>query len=96
MTRVAFAVMARSSERIRLALASCLMAVIRVYRFLISMLLGNCCRFEPTCSAYAMEAIKRHGTCKGSYLAVRRLLRCHPWHPGGIDPVPFNCGPKRD
>jgi putative membrane protein insertion efficiency factor len=65
-----------------------LIAVIRIYRYAISMLLGHCCRFEPTCSAYAMDAIEVHGCWKGCYLAVRRLLRCHPWHPGGIDPIP--------
>jgi len=66
----------------------CLIAIIRLYRFAISRLWGNCCRFEPSCSAYAMEAIKIHGCPKGSFLALRRILRCHPWHPGGIDPVP--------
>lgn len=65
-----------------------LIAVIRVYRYAISMLLGHCCRFEPTCSAYAMEAIEVYGCWKGCYLATRRVLRCHPWHPGGIDPIP--------
>lgn len=67
---------------------ACLIGIIRVYRFAISLLLGHCCRFEPSCSTYAMEAIKMHGCLKGCYLSLRRLLRCHPWHPGGIDPVP--------
>jgi len=66
----------------------CLIALIRLYRFAFSALLGPCCRFEPTCSAYAIEAIKIHGSIKGCYYALRRVLRCHPWHPGGIDPVP--------
>lgn len=65
-----------------------LIANIRVYRFAISALLGPCCRFEPSCSAYAMEAIQKHGCVKGGCLGLRRILRCHPWHPGGIDPVP--------
>ncbi len=67
---------------------ACLISLIRCYRFAISLLLGHCCRFEPSCSAYAIEAIKSRGCLKGCYLAVRRVLRCHPWHPGGCDPVP--------
>jgi putative membrane protein insertion efficiency factor len=65
-----------------------LIAPIKVYQYLISPLLGPRCRFYPTCSHYAVEAIEVHGAARGSYLALRRLLRCHPWHPGGIDPVP--------
>lgn len=66
----------------------CLILLLRVYQRLLSPLLGNHCRFYPSCSQYAVEAIERHGPWRGSLLAVRRLLRCHPWHPGGIDPVP--------
>ncbi len=66
----------------------CLILLIRTYQLLLSPLLGNHCRFYPSCSQYAVEAIERHGAWRGSLLAVRRLLRCHPWHPGGIDPVP--------
>jgi len=66
----------------------CLIASIRFYRFAISALLGHCCRFEPSCSTYAMEAIKIHGCFKGCCLSFWRILRCHPWHPGGVDPVP--------
>ena len=65
-----------------------LIGLIRVYQYLISPLLGPRCRFYPTCSRYAVEAIEVHGVARGSYLALRRVLRCHPWHPGGIDPVP--------
>ena len=65
-----------------------LITLIRAYQLLISPLLGNHCRFYPSCSQYAREAIERHGVLRGSGLAVRRLLRCHPWHPGGVDPVP--------
>lgn len=64
-------------------------APIRFYRRFLSPLKGApSCRFYPTCSAYAIEAIEVHGVLKGSYLAVRRVLKCHPLHPGGIDPVP--------
>ncbi|MBK5965811.1 membrane protein insertion efficiency factor YidD [Thiocystis minor] len=65
-----------------------LIGTIKVYQYLISPLIGPHCRFYPTCSQYAVEAIERHGIAHGSYLAVRRLSRCHPWHAGGIDPVP--------
>jgi uncharacterized protein len=61
---------------------------IKLYQYLISPLLGPHCRFYPSCSHYAIEAIERHGIGYGSYLAIRRLSRCHPWHEGGIDPVP--------
>ncbi len=67
-------------------------AVIRAYRVLISPWLGPACRFEPTCSQYACEAIRSFGIVKGSGFAVWRLLRCHPFHPGGYDPV--NSEPK--
>ncbi|MBI4446023.1 MAG: membrane protein insertion efficiency factor YidD [Acidobacteria bacterium] len=58
------------------------------YQKVISPLLPQSCRFYPSCSAYMVEAIKRRGTMVGVYLGIRRLLRCHPWHPGGHDPVP--------
>lgn len=61
---------------------------IRLYRLVVSPLLGPRCRFYPSCAAYAIEAIQVHGAVRGPYLAVRRLLRCHPWNPGGPDPVP--------
>ncbi|NTV80814.1 MAG: membrane protein insertion efficiency factor YidD [Candidatus Aminicenantes bacterium] len=62
--------------------------LIRVYQLTLSPLLGNRCRYHPTCSAYAREAIAKHGFFRGTSLGVRRLLRCHPFHAGGIDPVP--------
>ncbi len=62
--------------------------VINVYRVIISPVLPRSCRYYPSCSAYAIDAIKKHGPIKGSYLAVRRILRCHPLHEGGFDPVP--------
>lgn len=61
--------------------------LIRAYQIGIAPLLSPCCRFYPSCSEFAIEAIRRHGPVKGSGLALRRLLRCHPWHPGGYDPV---------
>jgi putative membrane protein insertion efficiency factor len=62
--------------------------LIRAYQYLISPILGPRCRFHPTCSHYAVEALQRHGFLRGTYLGLRRLARCHPWHPGGLDPVP--------
>ncbi len=64
-----------------------LVSIIRLYKYLISPLLPGSCRFVPSCSEYASDAITRYGAVKGLYLAVRRILRCHPWHPGGFDPV---------
>ena len=69
-------------------IARVLVLPIRVYQLLVSPLLGPRCRFYPSCSAYAVEALQRHGALRGSWLAVRRLGRCHPWNPGGPDPVP--------
>ncbi len=68
-----------------------LRALIRGYQLFISPLLGPRCRFYPTCSHYALEAIEVHGPWRGGWLALRRILRCHPWHPGGLDPVPPRC-----
>ncbi|MGF1514674.1 MAG: membrane protein insertion efficiency factor YidD [Elainellaceae cyanobacterium] len=65
-----------------------LLFLIRGYRLAISPLFAPSCRFQPTCSQYALQAIERFGAAKGSWLALRRLLRCHPLHPGGYDPVP--------
>ncbi|MDX2465077.1 MAG: membrane protein insertion efficiency factor YidD [Porticoccus sp.] len=65
-----------------------LILIIRAYQYLLSPLMGPSCRFFPSCSCYAQEALERHGLIKGCWLALRRLLRCHPWHPGGVDPVP--------
>ena len=62
--------------------------IIRIYRYVISPLLGPRCRFYPSCSSYAEEAIKVHGLLKGSLLAVKRIFRCHPFNEGGVDPVP--------
>ena len=62
--------------------------LVRGYQYALRPMMGANCRFYPSCSDYAMEAIDRHGAAAGSWLAVRRLLKCHPYHPGGFDPVP--------
>lgn len=67
-----------------------LILVVRAYRLLLSPWLGSACRFEPTCSAYALQALERHGAIAGSALSLGRLVRCHPWCDGGCDPVPAN------
>ncbi len=69
-------------------MSTILASLIRVYQYLFRPLLGANCRFAPTCSEYAHEAIEKHGAAKGALLAVRRVLRCHPYHSGGYDPVP--------
>ena len=68
--------------------ARALLLAIDAYRALLAPLVGGYCRFVPSCSLYAAEAVRRHGARRGSVLVVRRLLRCHPLHPGGFDPVP--------
>jgi len=65
-----------------------LIGLLRLYRLLISPLYGQVCRYYPSCSAYALEAVTVHGSVRGSWLAARRLARCHPWAPGGVDHVP--------
>jgi len=65
-----------------------LLLLLRGYQYAIRPLLGANCRFYPSCSEYAREAIERHGALKGAWLALRRTTRCHPYHPGGFDPVP--------
>jgi len=68
--------------------ARLLLALVEAYRVALSPLLGGHCRFWPSCSAYAEEAIRKHGAGRGAALSLRRLLRCHPFHAGGVDPVP--------
>ena len=69
-----------------------LIGVVRFYRLMLKPWLGNACRFEPTCSAYALESLQRHGALKGAALSAGRVLRCHPWCDGGHDPVPDRSG----
>ncbi|MBU2549006.1 MAG: membrane protein insertion efficiency factor YidD [Proteobacteria bacterium] len=73
---------------IRAALKGALLLLIKGYQYAISPLLPPACRFHPSCSQYARLAIERHGPFKGLYLSLIRLLKCHPFHPGGYDPVP--------
>ena len=65
-----------------------LIVLLKAYRLLVSPLYGQVCRYHPSCSAYALQAVTVHGSIRGGWLAVRRLARCHPWAPGGYDPVP--------
>ncbi|WP_147069529.1 membrane protein insertion efficiency factor YidD [Sulfuriferula plumbiphila] len=65
-----------------------LIYLVKVYQYAISPMMGTHCRFTPTCSQYAVEALTKHGAAKGFWLSMRRLSRCHPRHPGGYDPVP--------
>jgi len=76
-------------------MARLLWALIWCYRMVVSPLLGPNCRFEPSCSVYAQEAIRRHGAAAGSYLALRRILRCHPWGGSGWDPVPDHTAARK-
>jgi putative membrane protein insertion efficiency factor len=61
------------------------------YRYTLSPFFGPCCRFHPTCSQYALEALREHGPWRGGWLTLQRLGKCHPWHPGGVDEVPLSC-----
>ncbi|MFZ2725217.1 MAG: membrane protein insertion efficiency factor YidD [Methylococcaceae bacterium] len=73
-----------------------IIAIIKFYQYFISPLLGNHCRFYPSCSQYSVEALQRHGVIIGCYLTLRRLLKCHPFHEGGIDPVPEKIGNNKN
>lgn len=80
---------ARTALRTATRLPSLLLVLlVRAYQLLVSPLLGPRCRFYPSCSAYAVQALRVHGALRGTWLAVRRVARCHPWNPGGVDQVP--------
>jgi putative membrane protein insertion efficiency factor len=64
-----------------------MIALVKLYRYMISPVLPSSCRFTPSCSEYSIEALKEYGAVKGGYFAVKRILKCHPFHPGGYDPV---------
>lgn len=78
----------RTSEILKKVAVFPLVLLVKFYQVCISPLKGPSCRFTPTCSQYALEALRKYGPFKGSYLAVRRILRCHPWGGSGYDPVP--------
>ena len=78
----------KAYKAVNQAAQSLCIGLIKAYRTLLSPLTGNCCRFHPSCSCYAEQAISRFGVLKGGLLTVWRLLRCHPLHPGGFDPIP--------
>lgn len=79
-----------------MAMKTLLLTLLRTYQYLLSPWVGQHCRFHPTCSEYAREAIETHGALKGTWLAARRLSRCHPWHAGGLDPVPGTEGERHE
>jgi len=75
-------------EKLNKPMQRIVILLIRLYQYLVSPVLGNHCRFYPSCSCYAVDALQQYGVVKGLYLTVRRISRCHPWHEGGYDPVP--------
>ncbi len=76
-------------------MSSLLRALLRGYRYFLSPLLPPACRFHPSCSAYAEQALQEYGALRGGWLAARRVCRCGPWHPGGVDPLPGSSGAGR-
>ncbi|MGC3872301.1 membrane protein insertion efficiency factor YidD [Halomonas sp. GXIMD04776] len=87
---------ARIKHSLQRSLSILLIGIIRLYQYGISPLLGPRCRFWPSCSHYAIEALQLYGPFKGGWLALKRILKCHPWHAGGIDPVPPRVGCRHD
>jgi putative membrane protein insertion efficiency factor len=78
----------QQADSVNLILKRALISLVRAYQLAVSPILPPSCRFHPTCSGYAIEALSRHGSFKGLWLALKRVVRCHPWNPGGYDPVP--------
>ncbi len=76
------------SDALKIEMKTLLIRLIKIYQKTLSLLIGNSCRFYPTCSSYAIEAIEEYGSLKGSWLMIKRIVRCHPLNPGGIDLVP--------
>jgi putative membrane protein insertion efficiency factor len=76
------------TQRLKSAAIWFVLSLLKLYQILVSPLLGPRCRFHPSCSVYASGCIRKHGLWRGCLLAARRILRCHPFHPGGVDPVP--------
>jgi len=74
--------------KINKAITKTIILFVKAYKYVLSPFLGHCCRFHPTCSTYAIDAFQQHGCLRGFFLALRRMLCCHPWHSGGFDPVP--------
>ncbi len=87
--------MATFTVLVKQGLAQAAVGCIQAYRYFLSPWLGFQCRFYPTCSLYAKEAFQKHGWWTGAYLALLRVLRCHPWHPGGTDAVPLKINEKK-
>ncbi|MBL4692482.1 MAG: membrane protein insertion efficiency factor YidD [Magnetovibrio sp.] len=81
--------MSRLAPALTRALTWIFRVLIMGYQWLVSPILGGNCRYHPTCSSYALQALEQHGPFKGAWLGVKRILRCHPWHDGGFDPVPL-------
>lgn len=73
--------------KVKNTLQQSIILILRGYQMFLSPLLGNCCRFHPNCSLYAQDAIQHYGVTRGCWMTLKRLLRCHPWHPGGYDPI---------
>jgi putative membrane protein insertion efficiency factor len=77
-------------EKIAFAATKSLIFCIHIYQYSFTALFGNCCRFTPSCSSFSIQALHSHGVLKGSFLSIKRIFSCHPWHKGGIDLVPEN------
>lgn len=88
MKKIFYTAYQRISVGLDALVSALLILLIRLYRLVVSPVLPPACRFYPSCSLYAMQAMEKHGALKGIWLSIRRLARCHPFHPGGYDPVP--------